>query len=213
MAKPLECRISTAMVRSRLDDKKFLPNTKLPELITKSEVTSQIGSSSDLVNYICDHATRVFAIVVLVRVARSPEELGTIMEEFRKHDFDDDRLPISEYLSDDADDDMEERLEEPDRPTCKTVEHALCNHLPHLDAFHNRFWSLASVGDFYTAQWRFSAPVFCKDQLKHDLYPHDILPFTSVSHSARDGHFSTVFKVKIHSDHQQVLVKVSDLEW
>lgn len=195
-------RITDLTVTSKFDHKRFLPAGCISELITQESITEILQTApSDLVNFIYEKAKRVFA-TVLSSVPKS--DLVSIMKSFQRHEFTDDHLPIQEVTN------CKVKKWLKCTHTCNLRMGDGCSHPPTLDTFHHRPWKAHSIETFYTSQWKFLSPVFTKYKFKHEFHSHYILPITEKSLEVRESHFSQVYEIRIHDDHQQVVPAVRD---
>ena len=210
--------IRKSFAKSAWNDEQFLPEGPLYELINQKEVRAELPNApSELVDFICKEAKRVFAALLLCEL--KGDELVTVAESFREHGLTDDLLPIdpedvgicqdSELISDTesfqeevfADDllpadpeDVESGRKEASRG---------CSNNSALHAFHRLPWRRSLINYFCHVQWKFLAPVFTLDKFDEDLQPNSILPFIS-----SDFQGFGLFDVEIHEDHQGIVLPV-----
>ena len=191
--------ISRLLIRSGFDRKKFLPEASISRLVTEANVSALLqGASPSLVQFVCNHARRVF-LTVLWSCDESHCRLVSVIESFRQHGLTDDIFPIedititgkckAESIWASFDSGQQEGKTE-------------CTHDAALNVFHDDYWDSCKVERFHQNQWMFSSPVFKKTEFKQTLDANSILPFTSVGNEPREGHFSIVFDAKLRADHQ-----------
>lgn len=190
-------KIASLLVQSGLDDKKFLPESSVSQLITEENVSALLrGASPGLVQFVCHRARRVFLTVLW---SCDAPQLISVIESFRQHELTDNLFPIEDITingkcraeaiwASSSSSQQEGELE--------------CTHDAALNVFHDDPWESCTVGRFHQNQWMFSSPVFKKTDFKQTLDAGSILPFTSVSKECKEGHFSTVFEAKLRADHQ-----------
>jgi hypothetical protein len=190
--------ISRLLVRSAFDNKKFLPEASISQLVTEERVGALLqGASPGLVQFVCNRARRVF-LTVLWSCDESLR-LVSVIESFRHHKLTDDVLPVEDVTVDgkckadaicpSADGSQQEgKLE--------------CTHDAALNVFHNYPWDSCKVERFCQNQWMFSSPVFKTTEFKQILDANSILPFTAVGNKPREGHFSIVRYAELRVDHQ-----------
>ena len=185
-ARTLARQIQELMVESPLDAKRFLPRTRINELITPANIAAVIGSDIETepcVKFISRSAKIFFAIILSIRM-----DVKLAVETLYRFGLTDEFLPISE-------DTIEDNCEEDD------VDRR-CGHDHALDAFHDEPWDHLTLSDFYEKQWRFLAPVFTTDEFKvFHLSTNSIFPFVDLGTQRRSSLFSDVYEVKIHPDH------------
>lgn len=76
---------------------------------------------------------------------------------------------------------------------------------PSTTIFPRQIWTIFKLENFYRNQWQFLAPVFTQSRYDYDLLAECIFPFTLDGAIPKDGAFSSVYRVKIHKDHQEIL--------
>ncbi|KAF1850768.1 uncharacterized protein K460DRAFT_274684, partial [Cucurbitaria berberidis CBS 394.84] len=74
---------------------------------------------------------------------------------------------------------------------------------PPSQEFSNRIWKPLQLDTFFDKRWKFLVPVFSQAKYDYDLCAERIFPFTSDGAVPKDGAFSSVYRIKIHKDHQQ----------
>ncbi|KAI1212730.1 uncharacterized protein F4807DRAFT_457529 [Annulohypoxylon truncatum] len=180
---------------SSFSNKKFVPDKRAKGLLTNDILTqilseggkgyrdtifgrrngkqSSDSSNSELVRYIEDHATRVFATLLLSGHVERAVKL-------RKYGFMDKYLPVQ--IHDDQ----------------VTSFHLLADDKA-LKWFEG--WSSQELASFDTFQWHFLAPVFTSRSILEQ--PHDMcpLPFTSYGDDEDGGSFGKIYQARIHHDH------------
>ncbi|KAH7385408.1 hypothetical protein DE146DRAFT_748230 [Phaeosphaeria sp. MPI-PUGE-AT-0046c] len=78
----------------------------------------------------------------------------------------------------------------------------VANPSKHIDLFLTKIWSRHKLRNFYERQWRVLVPVFSPLQYNHDLDSDCIFPFDLIKSMPKAGAFSSVYRVRIHSEHQ-----------
>ncbi|KAH7371419.1 kinase-like domain-containing protein [Pyrenochaeta sp. MPI-SDFR-AT-0127] len=127
---------------------------------------------SQLASWIFGRARKVFAITIQCDL--EAYHLLLSMRLFRKHGFDDDKLPL-------------------ENPRGLSVS---------SQVFPPQIWTPLKLDNFYDKQWRLLAPVFTPHKYVYDLDAECILPFTPDGAIPHEGTFSSVSRIKIHEDHQ-----------
>lgn len=197
----LEDRIRARSLKSSYDGKDFLPQDAI-EALTSPEIvrfhlqakletlaTTDDHSLQPLVNYVInpnDPGKKLFLILAFC------EELEKLSA-FQDAGFRDKHLPIA----------IERNPAIRDR-YCYNVRSMNTNDF--WEVFSG--WKTKDLEDFNAKQWRFLAPVFTPTTFDYHLSQDCPLPILERIGHQKGGHFSTVFEVKIHEAHQQVLDKV-----
>ncbi|KAI1175652.1 hypothetical protein F4777DRAFT_598394 [Nemania sp. FL0916] len=178
------------LVYSPLENKPFVPNGALEELITFDAVTSTlaavgltVGEQRCLARVIVEKGKRIFAILVFINQV---SEIKTLFRE----GFTDEKLPVA-YQAE-GDDSWKVR-----------------SYLPNSDkltqdqgwVFFQR-WEKTTIFSFCERQWMFLSPIFRRDQFKYILHRNTILPFVSDKGQIKQSFFSMVFHVEVHAAHQ-----------
>ncbi|KAI0885986.1 uncharacterized protein GGS22DRAFT_159532 [Annulohypoxylon maeteangense] len=162
--------------------KKFLPEKAFGDLLTSDRIKrilsytrplSKILQSKTLIEYIEEHATRVFAILVYSRLVDKAFTL-------KKHGFMDKYLPIQMG------------------PGKATTFHLLADDAA-LKWFEN--WKASEIASFQNAQWLFLAPVFTEQSVLEQPDDTCPLPFISYDTTQDAGSFGRIHKARIHSSH------------
>lgn len=193
--------IASFLVESSLDDKRFLPESSISQLITVARVKELLPSASvDLVQFVCGRARRVF-LTVLWSYDSFGSELVSLTESLRQHGMNDNILPIEDItiggkckvwgIGTSSNDSQHEQGKEPE-----------CTHDVTLNVFHSSFWHPRNFSLFQDNQWMFSSPVFQKYATIHHFHERTILPFTWVSTESKEGSVSRVSEAKLRADHQ-----------
>ncbi|KAI1735248.1 hypothetical protein F4680DRAFT_453158 [Xylaria scruposa] len=79
--------------------KKFLPIQSFLSLLTRDNIKDDLpGASDELIAFVYEKATKIFATVLLALPGRSKSSITSVMESFERHGFDDSYLPIDEEL-------------------------------------------------------------------------------------------------------------------
>jgi hypothetical protein len=68
--------------------------------------------------------------------------------------------------------------------------------------FDPKIWQPIQTKTFVSERWKFLAPVFSPTTYNYDLPERSIFPFTRDANVSKEGAFGSVFKVKIHPNHQ-----------
>jgi hypothetical protein len=110
------------------------------------------------------------------------------IKNFHDHHFTDELLPIAK---------------EKTKGGCWEGGNEGCSHTACKNTFSN--WPFDDIHDFYETQWQFLAPVFTKEKYRHDLHRDCPLPCISKGAMVKDSHFSLVYEVEVHDDHQCVI--------
>ncbi|KAJ3547792.1 hypothetical protein NM208_g1319 [Fusarium decemcellulare] len=160
----------------------YLPEGAIEKLITlrsvEEELSYDLEPSPDLVEFFATRARRIFALAILSMFEGST--LYTALEVFQEEEFTDDKLPIFE----DRDAELITRI-------FRTP--------PGLR--RKKLWSKVQKQRFLEDQWKFLAPVFTQQELKHTLSESHILPLKRVSDTSKSGTFGEVYEAIIHRSH------------
>ncbi|ETI20037.1 hypothetical protein G647_09052 [Cladophialophora carrionii CBS 160.54] len=199
--KQLRGLLSEHMVMNPLDHKDFLPESSFKQLINRDRIRICMpGVKEDLIEFVSDHAPRLFAIVVYIQ--EFGKELSSAMTRFRKHGLTDGHLPIPNI--------NEKGVCSYNRSSPGREQHSRltavtqCSHSRALDALHHKQWKHDKIRQLYSDQWMFLSPVFTKEKFEHNLDPRIVLPFTRRGGGSGKGHFSEVREVYLRADHQRI---------
>jgi len=186
------------LVTSAFNDKKFLPEASISQLVTEAKVCALLQDASPgLVQFVCNRAKRVF-LTVLWSCDESLR-LVSVIESFRQHELTDDVLPVEDITINGK---CKADAICPSTDSPQQAGKLECTHDAALNVFHNNPWDSCKVERFRQNQWMFSAAVFKKTEFKQTLDANSILPFTSVGNEPREGHFSIVRYAELRVDHQ-----------
>jgi len=172
----------------------FIPQETFKNLLKRDAVLDELEHSlgneyltrgekrNETVDFVMERATRIFAILVMIGKSKS-------IIDFMGEDLSDTDLPIS--LSDI---DSSENL-----PSSHNTERK-------YRLFEN--WSKWDLHEFSRFQWSVSTPVFelgSRSEAKHyNFRSHTVLPFVENDEGSRKtGGYSSVWRVKIHPQHQK----------
>lgn len=72
----------------------------------------------------------------------------------------------------------------------------------HSDIFPTKIWSRHKLRNFYERQWRLLVPVFSPVQYDYELDSDCIFPFDLIKTMHKAGAFSSVYRIRIHQEHQ-----------
>ncbi|KAI0867701.1 hypothetical protein GGS24DRAFT_484809 [Hypoxylon argillaceum] len=178
------------LVYSPLENKSFVPNGALEELITFDTITSTLAAvglpAAELLllaRAIVERGRRVFAILVFINQVR---DIKTLFKE----GFTDEMLPVAYQAEGDS--------------------WQVRSYTPNSDNLDQgkvwvffQDWKKSTIFSFCERQWMFLSPVFSKDQFKYFLHRDAILPFVSAKGQTKQSYFSMVFHVKVHAAHQR----------
>lgn len=168
----------------------YLPASCIEKLITTENIEIELGRIEKTVNqkilqdhnyayrieladWICATARKTFAIVIQCDLDPLPLLLSMAM--FREFGFDDKDLPLADPQA---------------TPPSRTM-------------FDRRIWTGLKLRDFHDKQWRCLVPVFSPEKYDYNLLHNCIFPFTKESVTPKVGAFSSVYKVRVHKDHQR----------
>ncbi|KAK8000982.1 HET-domain-containing protein [Apiospora marii] len=181
----LSDRIFDCQVPSQFDipSRDFLPHQTGYSLVTEGVIRKELQLDrlppdedrfcTDLVRWITTGSKNVF--LSLIRCGMGPEDARNAVHHFWFHNFHDERLSVSQ-LSDDE----------------------------HHDIFPEDIWSRLKAQEFlHMYRWQHLAPVFTQAQYNYNLDEKGILPFIEKDANVKEGAFSWVHKVTIHSEHTQ----------
>ena len=129
----------------------------------------------EIASWILKSAIRVY--VITLQCGHTPEDVLEAMDHFERLGFADNHLPIEDPKSE---------------PTPSRHE-----------AFENSIWGDFRYGQFFDKQWHCLAPVFHPGKYTYDLSAQCIMPFEKSSAGTTGGAFSSVYRVRVHRDHQK----------
>ncbi|KAI0547905.1 hypothetical protein F4679DRAFT_597129 [Xylaria curta] len=188
--------IQKNLVRSEFEyngGKKFLPIQSFLSLLTRDNIENDLpGASDELVAFVHEKATKIFATVLMTLVGHPKSTITSVMESFKKHGLDDSYLPLEEEL--------EQQL-----ASCPTD----CKgHATALNVFHDAQLK-ACIYSLLTHQWMFLVPQFPLAKELRTLHLDCILPFTEVKRDSKRGE---VVQAKLRVDHQKLIPRNHDNE-
>jgi hypothetical protein len=192
----LRDEIKAIMVLEDRSDLRFVPETSLKQLLCRETVAKALeGHRSklkpELVSFVCEKATKVFALLVWV-------ECETSIEQFYKYQFGDEDLPVRFEGS---------------TGSIKAISsrRGLLSHHP----FNEDPWTSSKLDDLYnTSQWTFLSPVFDEKGFLYEIHEKRRIPFVDVQcKSQKDSHFSVVQQWKMHRDHIQAPTLVVSVKY
>ena len=176
----------------------FYPTSLLHELIHERTVTAKLQDftfavdKADLVKFVCDHAKRIFALLVY------RDEIETI-DTFFEYKFTDAMLPVKHS-------DRAQKIE--------SFQDEFSGLNLVSDTFRQlrcREWSSRKKGTTkvrdFVAEWQlhFVSPTFKWDQFRYAFHPEQRLPFFFEDDSIhKSSNFSLVQKFRIHRAHLQL---------
>lgn len=170
-------------------DRPFVPESALRKLLHKAAVRKALEKHTietdidSLALFVCDKATRIFAILAWA-------ESESLIEQFYKHQFIDDQLPI--------------RLEENYVEDCvEAISFQFGKISIEKHPFNNDHWTDRTIDDFCNHyQWPFLTPVFYQSQFRYNFHERTRMPFVDKRfRSERGSNFSVVQEWSIHRDH------------
>ncbi|KAK8078886.1 TOL protein [Apiospora phragmitis] len=181
-------RILESQVLSQFDSssRNFLPHRAGDSFVTAPLIREELELAQDyddelyhgLVPWILVKAKKVF--LTLIRCGMEAGRAREAMRLFWWHDFHDQRLSVSQLSLEDQ-----------------------------RSIFPRSLWTKFKAYDFfYTYRWENLAPVFTKTQYDYNLHEKGILPFTEKDANVKEGAFSWVHKVTVHTEHTEHADKV-----
>ncbi|KAI1110399.1 hypothetical protein F5Y14DRAFT_465670 [Nemania sp. NC0429] len=178
------------LVYSPLENKSFVPNGALDEVITFDIVAStlaalglELGEQSQLARDILEKGRRIFAILLFINQV---SDIKTLFSE----GFTDEMLPVAYQAEGDS---WKVRSYQPNSDNLEKDK---------VWVFFQR-WKKSSIFSFCERQWMFLSPVFRKEQFKYLLHRDAILPFVSAKGQTKQSYFSVVFHVEVHAAHHR----------
>ncbi|KAK9419821.1 putative HET-domain-containing protein [Seiridium unicorne] len=198
----LESELFSARIESTFDKKDFYPNGSLNDIITRPKVEKhllhqrlkeeylQTEEVDSIIEFIArrDGAQKLFAIAVLSSI--QGRLLLKVIKWFKKYDFSDTALPITDGNR---------------------------NQILQLEAGNHQTrspWTRKRASDFLENQWMFVVPVLSPINpdkfIDLSLEPKVILPFDLEGGGPKEGAFGTVYKIKVHPDHDSNLFRSDD---
>ena len=172
----------------------FIPLGALREIVTKDSICKAMNINSStkedgqLVDFVLAKASATFATATGIHL--KPKELKSVMTLFKEHKFDDNKLPIERWSSD----------EFKNNPT-KGIRHPFASMDKLAKNGYGKIWTKSRIWEFQKTQSTFRVPVFSTDQSNHDLGEFTV-PFVGKrSLQAEGGAFGKVSQYEIHPDH------------
>jgi hypothetical protein len=192
-------KIKDAMECNTSERLKFLPKSELQKLMRKPVVEATLQrlnrrlsrkySITDLANYICNDAPKVFAILIMIG-------RPTLIEYFYENNFRQEMLPVASQTLD------------PDEGTWEVKS---CSGRDYGEKVRKTFlcgeaspWNEPLVDAFcYPGQWRFIVPTFIDSKFRYEFEDHRRLPFTTYGGRKDDQstNYSWVEERSIHASH------------
>ncbi|KAJ4293284.1 hypothetical protein N0V90_008566 [Kalmusia sp. IMI 367209] len=189
--KSLRDDIKAAMILQDNPDLKFVPVSALKQLFHQATVASALeqykkslkNDVSSLQSFVCDKATRVFAILAWA-------ESEPLIEQFYEYQFVDEQLPVRLVI--DEDEDIVEAI------SFRLGKISIDKH-----PFNNYQWTDRNIEDFCNHyQWPFLSPVFRQNQFQYHFHERTRMPFVDERpKSQKESYFSIVEEWRIHRDH------------
>ncbi|KAI8626023.1 hypothetical protein F5Y19DRAFT_466794 [Xylariaceae sp. FL1651] len=178
------------LVYSPMENKSFVPNGALDELITLDTVTSTLaavglpaGEQLCLARVIIEKGKRIFAILLFINQVSDIQSLFS-------EGFTDEMLPVAYHA-------------EGDSWAVRSYPRDSENFRQGKVWVFFQQWKKSTIFSFCERQWMFLAPVFYSEQFKYVLHRDAILPFISVKGQTKHSNFSVVFRVEVHAAHLQ----------
>jgi hypothetical protein len=171
---------------------RFIPATSLKSVIGKEEIAKALKGSqpspdtdiTTLVPFVCEEATRIFAMLAW-------NNAENLIEQFYEHDFRDDLLPIGCNTRD---------MNNFQAFSYKTGGRSPIENHP----FNYTQWTERNLEHLCDDQWLFLSPVFTRNQFRYDFHESIRLPFVDRGFkSQKESFFSVVQEWRIHRDHLQ----------
>ncbi|KAK7993701.1 short-chain specific acyl-CoA dehydrogenase [Apiospora arundinis] len=180
----LESQVSSLFDSS---SRQFLPDGTGTSLVTDEVIWKELDLAhlmpdqgefcKDLVQWILNDAKKVF--LTLIRCGMTADSARTAMHWFFYEGFDDKRLSDTELSAEDKE-----------------------------QVFRKNVWSNLNAHNFLEIfRWENLAPVFTRAQYNYNLPEKGIFPFVVKDANAKEGAFSWVHKVTIHSQHTEHNIK------
>jgi hypothetical protein len=136
-----------------------------------------------LARYILDSAKTLFLITLYIEA----EPLHTAMASFKKHDFNDLRLPIEEWCSEQLENDSDN--------------HLFVQMEGRRKKKKERIWTVMSIHQFEQSQWKFLAAVISTAHTNQN-FGHRTMPFVSkLTKAGNGGAHGIVYRYEIHPAH------------
>lgn len=187
----LKEQLSDARIESCLDRKRYVPESRIHELITENNIKAELNRleirvTTELMNFVLENAKRLFAILVYSNMTKK-------ITGCCEHKFMDGHLPV---IGPDAHNGYRFSSLSEQQPFGVSIDDASVALWE---------WDKADFQvDFYENQWLFVVPVFNRTRYRYKFHREHILPFVSVgTEKERSGGFSRVSPVTIHPAHQQ----------
>ncbi|OLN81982.1 Interleukin-1 receptor-associated kinase 4 [Colletotrichum chlorophyti] len=170
----------------------------VPHFVTKERVlkvirAAQLDNEITLVNFVTNHAARLFLILVLM--SRSKAEYVSLLKTLKDNNFSDKALPIKFEKDGNGESLVWYWYSAPSSATST-----------HQASFVVPDWERTDKDSFESYQWRFISPTFGKPHPFRSQFHYEIvLPYFDVATKAvSEGFFGEVSKVQVHQAHINV---------
>lgn len=179
------------MILREEESNAFLPANCLRDVLSKEAVRVQLEEQQkehpgnfgttgleSLVKFVCEKAPKTFATLVWSdNISRT--------NQFYVAGFDDTVLPVIQ---------VDNKMLPSDEKFSEVVDSVF--------KYNPRKWNRRQVTNFYSAQWRFLAPIFSKDQFQYRFHQQIRMPFIKkFHHGGTSGAFGMVEEWIIHRHH------------
>lgn len=194
-ADQLSNTLITSMVKSSFEKTphKFVPQKALDKIITRDSVlkamkiTRPTKEDDELVEFVLNKAKAIFATAADSEF--KSKSLKKVMELFQKNNFDDRKLPIEKWSSDEFYDNPAKGIRHPFASMDKLTKNG-----------YGKMWTLRKIYEFQEAQSKFLVPIFSTAESNYDLGELTV-PFVGKHTRHSEGAFGIVSKYEIHCDH------------
>jgi hypothetical protein len=179
------------MILQGMKEQRFMPGTAINDVFNREHVTEALKKLESpfkvdiptLVSFVCEKATRIFAILVW-------SEAEYLIEQFYEHRLGDESLPI--YCDTENEDGL------------KVFSYKHGDKIPIRNhPFNHKVWTERTLEHFCNDdQWPFLSPIFSEEQFRYKFHESTHLPFVGQSSkSPKESFFSIVQEWHIHRDH------------
>ncbi|CAJ2513010.1 Uu.00g011290.m01.CDS01 [Anthostomella pinea] len=190
-------------------DKKFLPDHLIGQLVTRDAVKSALEDADleetaveDLVEYVLNHARRLFLILVLMTTRR--DEKVSLLQHLKQNGIKDKYLPLRIDFDKDEGHWYGVSMEKTEPETEPETEPSRRKFLA------KELWEDNDGHCFNPYQWNLTAPVF-GPKFRYEFHPDRTLPYLLVPEKpASSGFFGEVSRFEIHPEHIPSLKADSD---
>jgi hypothetical protein len=177
----------------------FLPCDKLRDFVNREEVEqcfqeAQISNAEDLVEFVLEHAKRLFLLLVLMS-SKEKQKLS-LLGDLMRDQITDASLPIGFVRGEKK----------------RWYGYSLESSPGGPRFLVSKDWDIHDRRLFETFQWRLKVPIFDNSKFRFHFLDDHVLPYLQVAPKpASEGFFGEVSRIEIHPAHMPAMKAVSDL--